>query len=146
MGYQKHSKTSKQADELANKTTMAAKINSYIGSSKTIGKTIDEVAAFFNIQTGTASARIIGLQNQGHIIKTSNTRQTRAGRSANIYVTNCHHIESVHGRAATKQQTPEHAIISELENENRRLRTALENTAASRDVNYAINALGGDCG
>ena len=82
--YQKNSFTSKEAAKSINSKagTMRDTILSNINSS---GITIDEAAVLLDCQTGTASARMRELELKDNIVKSDNTRLTRAHKKARIY-------------------------------------------------------------
>lgn len=83
-GYQKHSFTSIEAAESFNPSRLHSKILNLL-ENRIDGITIDEVAAFLSLETGTASARVGELEKQGKIFKSDNARKTRKGRNARIY-------------------------------------------------------------
>lgn len=95
-GFQSGSETSRDAAEEVGKGSANVKqelllkfFTSDLG--KGIGLTIDEAAVYLkretkeDVQTGTASARMRGLELLGFIVKSSKTRTTRAKKRARVY-------------------------------------------------------------
>lgn len=89
--YQRHSDTSKAAAEsmVSESATQRGNILNYmrqlVKNGFNDGLTIDEAAERFNLQTGTASARMGELEKIGIIKKTDLVRKTRSGRNARVY-------------------------------------------------------------
>lgn len=85
LGYQRDSATSKEAAQVCTSAATAeAKILAYL-SNNSGGIIGDEVAMLLDTQTGTAAARLRGLELKGKIVKTESTRLTRFGRKAFVY-------------------------------------------------------------
>lgn len=91
--YQKHSKTSKEAaDSLMTAETMGANIIEIMTQHAPNGMTADELALNATIrqrhptiQSGTVSARLTGLEDDGKVCQTKHTRMTRNNRPAHVW-------------------------------------------------------------
>jgi hypothetical protein len=92
--YAADSDTSLEAAENAEHTSKASdeqRIYDFISGRGSSGATCDEVEAWFASYCGgiahqTASARINGLEKKGRIWRTTETRKTRRGCKASVYV------------------------------------------------------------
>jgi hypothetical protein len=66
--------------------SLRAQVKTFIASRGLTGATCDECEEFYDMRHQTCSARCRELVLDGQITKTPNTRPTRSGRHAYIYV------------------------------------------------------------
>lgn len=85
--FQSHSATSKEAAEKnTTATQIRDQIRRMIKASGFVGLTNDEISAQYNKTGSMFSPRLIELERDGSVVKLAQTRTTRSGRQANIYV------------------------------------------------------------
>lgn len=86
--YQPHSETSRAAfTGLEDANTKRERIRKIIEEAGYAGKTNDEISAMHDKTGSYFSPRLIELERRGLIVKLQETRRTRGGKSANVYVT-----------------------------------------------------------
>jgi len=93
-GYQRHSATSREAADRVGKTLdrTEQQIVDWMALRGAQGATIDEVAVYLEeirgerVNTGTASARMRGLEKATRVVKTTAKRATRTGFGAHVYL------------------------------------------------------------
>lgn len=108
-GFQSHSRTSQAAAESINVSSMEGRVLHCLDRACEYGMTADEIQqdliafAWPHVQAGTVGARLRGLELKGIAVKIEETRNTRTGKAAFVWVT----PEFVAGRklAPTKEST-----------------------------------------
>lgn len=99
-GYVKNSQTSRESAEALDRSgsadSQASFILSRLEDMGIMGATADEMTVFMQthgfpkIHNGTVAGRLVHLEKQALILKTAETRKTRANRRANVYVLERH--------------------------------------------------------
>lgn len=130
-GHQAHSDTSrKAADRLTTANSMEKDIYDLLDNYES-GWTGDELTVnlqnrgYPSVQTGTIAARLRGLELKGKAVRSEDTRETRAGRDANVwYSKRLAMIYKVTPAAAPSGHNVQELLqrIAKLELENEQLR------------------------
>ena len=86
--FQSHSPTSREAAEsiAPDLGRLEQMVFDALRGAGTWGRTCDELEVLLDMKHQTASARLIGVEQQGAICKLARTRLTRSGRNAAVYV------------------------------------------------------------
>lgn len=90
-GFQSHSRTSQAAAESINVSSMEGRVENCLARTGTYGMTADEIQQDLiifwpHVQAGTVGARLRGLELKGVAVKVEETRTTRAGKQAHVWV------------------------------------------------------------
>lgn len=98
-GYQAHSRTSQAAAESINTESMENFIVCCLSQCGKLGATADELQQLVmrewpTVQAGTVAARLRGIELKGWAVRLDETRETRAGKAAFVWV----HLPHIDGR------------------------------------------------
>lgn len=94
-GFQSHSRTSQAAAESINVSSMEGRVVFCLDRAGGYGATADEIQqdllCFWpHVQAGTVGARLRGLELKGVAVKVDETRETRTGKQAFVWVKKDH--------------------------------------------------------